>query len=99
MPVSIHQFFITRWYCKKNGFNNNAFILHCPLICMKIYNLIALIGLVVSITAISGVMIPALAQPLDSNQTQPTLESLLGGNMTLSLGSNNTNETSPASHR
>ena len=66
---------------------------------MKIYNLIALIGLVVSITAISGVMIPALAQPLDNNQTQPTLESLLGGNMTLSLGSNSTNETSPASHR
>ncbi|MDF0681149.1 MAG: hypothetical protein P0116_09315 [Candidatus Nitrosocosmicus sp.] len=66
---------------------------------MKILNLIALIGLLVSITAISGVMIPALAQPLDNNQTQPTLESLLGGNMTLGLGSNNTNETSPATHR
>ena len=66
---------------------------------MKIFNLIALIGLLVSITAISGVMIPALAQPLDNNQTQPTLESLLGGNMTLRLGSNNTNETSPATHR
>ena len=99
MPVSNHLFFITRWYCKKNGFINNTFIPHCPLICMKFFSLIALIGLLVSVTAISGVMIPALAQPFDNNQTQPTLEWLLGGNMTLSLGSNNTNETSPATHR
>ncbi len=69
---------------------------------MRILNVFALIGVIVSITTLSGIMIPALAieQPIDNNQTGTAIEPAgLAGNLTSNLGSNISNGTAPAEYR
>jgi hypothetical protein len=68
---------------------------------MKILNVFALIGVIVSITTLGGIMIPALAleQPIDNNQTGTGIEPSVAGNLTSSLGSNISNATAPAEYR
>ena len=63
---------------------------------MKILNIFALIGVIVSIATIGGILIPATAQPTDNNQTEPVLKSLTEGNLTSNVGSNWSNVTTPA---
>jgi len=43
-----------------------------------------------------GILIPAMAQPTDNNQTRTTLEPLLEGNATVNKGTNMSNVTTPA---
>ena len=66
---------------------------------MKILNVFALIGVIVSIATIGGILIPATAQPTDNNQTEPVLKSLIEGNLTSNVGSNGSNVTTPAEYR
>ena len=66
---------------------------------MKILNVFALIGVIVPIAMIGGIVIPATAQPTDNNQTKPVLKSLIEGNLTLNVGSNGSNVTTPAEYR
>jgi hypothetical protein len=66
---------------------------------MKILNIFALIGVIVSIATIGGIVIPATAQPTDNIQTQPVLKSLTEGNLTSNIDSNWSNVTTPAEYR
>ncbi|WP_458747056.1 hypothetical protein [Candidatus Nitrosocosmicus sp. T] len=45
---------------------------------------------------LGGILIPAMAQSTDNNQTQTTLEPLLEGNTTLNEGTNISNITTTA---
>ena len=68
---------------------------------MRILNVFAVIGVIVSITTLGGIMIPVLAleQPIDNNQTGTAIELGLTDNLTSNLGSNISNATAPAEYR
>jgi hypothetical protein len=66
---------------------------------MKILNVFALIGVIVSIATIGGIVIPATAQPTDNNQTEPVLKSLIEGNLISNVGSNGSDVTTPVEYR
>ena len=68
---------------------------------MRILNVFALIGVIVSITTFGGILAPALAleQPIDNNQTGTAIEPGLTGNLTSNLGTNMSNATAPAEYR
>ena len=63
---------------------------------MKILNIFTLLGVILSFSMLGGILIPAMAQPTDNNQTLTTLEPLLEGNTTLNEGTNMSNVTTPA---
>ena len=63
---------------------------------MKILNICTLLGVIISFSMFGGILIPAMAQPTDNNQTLTTLEPLLEGNTTLNEGTNMSNVTTPA---
>ena len=68
---------------------------------MRILNVFAVIGVIVSITTFGGILAPALAleQPIDNNQTGTEIEPGLTGNSTSNLGTNMSNATAPAEYR
>ena len=68
---------------------------------MRILNVFAVIGVIVSITTLGGIMIPVLAleQPIDNNQTGTAIEPGPASNLTSNLGSNMSNATAPAEYR
>ncbi len=66
---------------------------------MNILNIFALIGVILSITTIGGILIPATAQPNDNNQTRTPVGPLLEGNLTSNLDPNMSNATAPAEYR
>ena len=66
---------------------------------MKISNAVVLVAIIVSITTLGGIIIPAFAveQP---NHTRTMIEpGLAVGNLTSSWGSNMSNATAPAEYR
>lgn len=63
---------------------------------MKILNVYTLLGVIISFTVLGGILIPAIAQSTDNNQTLTTLDPLLEGNSTLNEGTNMSNVTTPA---
>jgi hypothetical protein len=63
---------------------------------MKILNICTLLGIIISFSMLGGILIPAMAQSTDNNQTQTTLEPLLEGNTTLNEGTNISNITTTA---
>lgn len=63
---------------------------------MKILNVYTLLGVIISFTMLGGILIPAMAQSIDNNQTLTTLDPLLEGNSTLNEGTNMSNVTTPA---
>ena len=63
---------------------------------MKILNVYTLLGVIISFTMLGGILIPAIAQSTDNNQTLTTLDPLLEGNSTLNGGTNMSNVTTPA---
>lgn len=64
---------------------------------MKIFHVLALIGVIVSITAIGSTLISATAQHNGNNLTRAMSEPLLEGDLTPNLGSNLSNATIRAS--
>jgi hypothetical protein len=64
---------------------------------MKIFHVLALIGVIVSITAIGSTLISATAQYTGNNLTRAMSEPLLEGDLTPNLGSNLSNATIRAS--
>ena len=62
---------------------------------MKILNIYTLLGVIISFTVLGGILIPAIAQSTDNNQTLTTLDPLLEGNSTLNEGTNMSNVTTP----
>ena len=63
---------------------------------MNILYLSILLGVIISFSMLGGILIPAMAQPTDNNQTLTTLEPLLEGNATVNEGTNMSNVTTPA---
>ena len=63
---------------------------------MKILNVYTLLGVIISFTMLGGILIPAMGQSTDNNQTLTTLDPLLEGNSTLNEGTNMSNVTTPA---
>ncbi|MBA2268026.1 MAG: hypothetical protein M3Q77_06905 [Thermoproteota archaeon] len=63
---------------------------------MKILNVFTLIGVIASFFTLGGILIPAMAQPIDNNQTLTTVEPPREGNLTSNAGSNMSNITTPA---
>lgn len=63
---------------------------------MKILNICTLLCVIISFSMLCGILIPAMTQPTDNNQTLTTLEPLLKGNTTLNEGTNMANVTTPA---
>ena len=68
---------------------------------MRILNVFALVSIILSISALGGILTPALAleQPIDNNQTGTAIELGLTDNLTSNLGSNISNATAPAEYR
>ena len=68
---------------------------------MRIMNVFALLGVMVSITTLGGILGPAsaLEQPIDNNQTGTAIEPGPTGNLTSNLGTNMSNATAPAEYR
>lgn len=62
---------------------------------MNILNVFTLLGVIVSFSVLGGNLIPAMAQPIDNNQTLTTVEPPQEGNLTSIVGSNMSNVTTP----
>jgi hypothetical protein len=68
---------------------------------MRILNVFALVGVLLSISTLGGILTPALAleQPIDNNQTGTAIEPGPTVSLTSHLGSNMSNATAPAEYR
>lgn len=65
---------------------------------MRILNFVVLVAVIMTITSLGGIIIPALALE-HPTQTRTVIERSLASNLTSSLGSNMSNATAPAEYR